>query len=69
LIMGRKKLTGSGTGGIQETQDMLNFCAEKGITCDIEMINIQDINEAFDRVVKSDVKYRFVIDMASLQQA
>jgi uncharacterized zinc-type alcohol dehydrogenase-like protein len=68
LIMGRKSLTGSGIGGIAETQEMLDFCAEKGITCDVEMIEIQQINEAYDRMLKSDVKYRFVIDIASLKQ-
>lgn len=66
LIAGRKSVAGSGTGGIPETQEMLEFCAEHGVTCDVEMIQIQDINEAFERVLKSDVKYRFVIDMASL---
>jgi len=67
LIMGRKSLTGSGIGGIAETQEMLDFCAEKGVTCDVEMIDIQGINEAYDRMLKSDVKYRFVIDIASLK--
>ena len=52
--------------GIPETQEMLDFCAEHGITCDIEMIRMDQINEAYDRLLKSDVKYRFVIDMASL---
>ena len=66
LIAGRKSLAGSGAGGPAETQEMLDFCAERGITCDVEMIDIQDINEAFERVLKSDVRYRFVIDMASL---
>ena len=67
LIMGRKSVAGSVIGGIAETQEMLNFCGEHGITADIEMINIQDINEAYKRMLKSDVKYRFVIDMASLK--
>jgi uncharacterized zinc-type alcohol dehydrogenase-like protein len=67
LLMGRKSLTGSGIGGIAETQEMLNFCAENNITCDVEMINIQDINGAYDRMLKSDVRYRFVIDIASLK--
>jgi uncharacterized zinc-type alcohol dehydrogenase-like protein len=67
LIMGRRSLAGSAIGGIRETQEMLDFCAEKGITADIEMTPIQKINEAYDRLLKSDVKYRFVIDMASLQ--
>ncbi len=67
LIMGRKSFSGSAIGGIRETQEMLDFCAERGIVSDIELINIQQINEAFERVTKSDVKYRFVIDMASLK--
>ncbi len=67
LMAGRKSIAGSGTGGIQETQEMLDFCAERGITCDVEMINIQDIDSAFERVLTSDVRYRFVIDMASLK--
>ena len=66
LMAGRKSIAGSGAGGIRETQEMLDFCAERGITCDVEMINIQDIESAFERVLKSDVRYRFVIDMASL---
>src|SRR6202163_2949649 len=66
LLMGRRRLAGSAIGGIRETQEMLDFCAERGITADIERIRIQQINEAYDRVLKSDVKYRFVIDMASL---
>jgi uncharacterized zinc-type alcohol dehydrogenase-like protein len=59
-------LAGSLIGGIAETQEMLDFCAELGIACDIEMITIDKINEAYERMLKSDVKYRFVIDMASL---
>ena len=66
LIMGRRQLAGSAIGGIPETQEMLDFCAEHGITCDIELIRIQQINEAYERLLKSDVKYRFVIDIASL---
>ncbi|MGZ8351145.1 MAG: NAD(P)-dependent alcohol dehydrogenase, partial [Allosphingosinicella sp.] len=66
LIMGRKAIAGSAIGGIAETQEMLDFCAEKGIVAEIEMIAVQQIDEAFDRMVKSDVKYRFVIDSASL---
>lgn len=69
LIAGRKSVAGSGAGGIAETQEMLEFCAERGVTCDVEMIAIQDINAAFERVLKSDVRYRFVIDMASLSQS
>jgi len=67
MIMGRKSVAGSLIGGIAETQEMLNFCGEHGITSDIEVIKIQDINEAYERMLKSDVKYRFVIDMASLK--
>jgi uncharacterized zinc-type alcohol dehydrogenase-like protein len=67
LIMGRRSLAGSAIGGIRETQEMLDFCGEHGITSDIERIPIQRINEAYERLLKSDVKYRFVIDMASLQ--
>jgi uncharacterized zinc-type alcohol dehydrogenase-like protein len=66
LLMGRRNLAGSAIGGIKETQEMLDFCGEHGITADIEMIKIQQINEAYERLLKSDVKYRFVIDMASL---
>jgi len=66
LIMGRKSVAGSVIGGIAETQEMLDFCGEHGITSEIEVIRIQDINEAYERMLKSDVKYRFVIDMASL---
>ena len=67
LIFKRRHLAGSLIGGIRETQEMLDFCAEHGITSDIELINIQDINTAYERMLKSDVKYRFVIDMASLK--
>jgi len=67
LITGRKRIAGSVIGGIKETQEMLDFCGEHNIVSDIEMIDMQNINEAFDRVVKSDVKYRFVIDMKSLK--
>jgi alcohol dehydrogenase (NADP+) len=66
LIMGRRSLTGSLIGGIAETQEMLDFCAEHDIAAEIEMIPIQQINEAYERMLKSDVKYRFVIDMSSL---
>lgn len=68
LIFKRRTIGGSLIGGIKETQEMLDFCAKHHITCDIEMIPIQRINEAYDRVVKSDVKYRFVIDIASLKK-
>lgn len=66
LIFKRRAIAGSLIGGIAETQEMLDFCAERGIVADIEMIPIQKINEAYDRMQKSDVKYRFVIDIASL---
>jgi uncharacterized zinc-type alcohol dehydrogenase-like protein len=68
LIFRRKSLAGSLIGGIAETQEMLDFCAEKGILSDIEMIPIQEIEDAYERMLRSDVKYRFVIDMASLGQ-
>jgi len=67
LIFGRKSFSGSNIGGIEETQEMLDFCAEHDITADIEMIDMQEINEAYERLEKSDVKYRFVVDMASLR--
>ena len=67
FLMGRRSLAGSAIGGIKETQEMLDFCGEHGITSDIEIIPIQRVNEAYDRLLKSDVKYRFVIDMASLK--
>ncbi|MGX1024956.1 NAD(P)-dependent alcohol dehydrogenase [Psychroflexus sp. MBR-150] len=67
LILNRKRVAGSLIGGIKETQEMLDFCGKHNITCDVEMINIQNINEAYDRVTSSDVKYRFVIDMESLK--
>ena len=69
LILGRRRLAGSLIGGIPETQEMLDFCAEHGIVADIEMIAMQDIETAYARMLKSDVKYRFVIDMATLKQA
>ena len=68
LIFGRRSLAGSLIGGIPETQEMLDFCAKHGIDADVEMIKIQDINEAYARMLKSDVRYRFVIDVASLTQ-
>ena len=67
LVLGRKTLGGSLIGGIKETQEMLDFCGEHGITSDVEVIRIQEINEAYERMLKSDVKYRFVIDLASLK--
>jgi len=67
LLFGRKSLSGSLIGGIAETQEMLDFCGKHGITADVEVIPIQKVNEAYERLVKSDVKYRFSIDMASLK--
>jgi uncharacterized zinc-type alcohol dehydrogenase-like protein len=67
LFMPRRNLTGSLIGGIAETQRMLDFCGQHGVACDIELIRIQQINQAWDRMMKGDVKYRFVIDMASLK--
>jgi len=69
VILGRRSISGSAIGGIAETQEMLDFCAEHGIVSDIEMIDIKDINHAYDRMLKSDVRYRFVIDIASLKNA
>lgn len=66
-MLPRRNFAGSAIGGIAETQEMLDFCGEHGITSDIEMIKIQDINTAYERMLKGDVKYRFVIDMASLK--
>jgi uncharacterized zinc-type alcohol dehydrogenase-like protein len=67
LIFGRKSVSGSLIGGIAETQEMLDFCGEHNITSDVEIIPIQKVNEAYERLLKSDVKYRFSIDMASLK--
>jgi alcohol dehydrogenase (NADP+) len=67
LLAGRKGVFGSGIGGLQETQEMLDFCAQHGIVSDIELIPIQQINDAYERLSKGDVKYRFVIDMKSLR--
>ncbi|HRZ04954.1 MAG TPA: NAD(P)-dependent alcohol dehydrogenase [Candidatus Competibacteraceae bacterium] len=67
LVFRRRRLAGSLIGGIKETQEMLDFCAEHHIVSDIEMISMQQINEAYERMLRSDVKYRFVIDMASLK--
>ncbi|MDX1328988.1 MAG: NAD(P)-dependent alcohol dehydrogenase [Arenibacter sp.] len=67
IIMGRKRISGSLIGGIKETQEMLDFCGEHQIVSDIELIKMQDINTAYERVINSDVKYRFVIDMESLK--
>lgn len=68
VIMGRRSFAGSMIGGIAETQEMLDFCGQHNITADIEMINIQQVNDAYERLLKGDVKYRFVIDMASLKK-
>ena len=67
LIMGRRSLAGSAIGGIAETQEMLEFCGAHNITADVEVIPIQRVNEAYERLLKSDVRYRFSIDMASLK--
>ena len=67
IVLGRRSIAGSLIGGIAETQEMLDFCGEKNIVSDIEIINMQNINEAYERMLKSDVKYRFVIDMKSLK--
>jgi len=69
LIVGRRSFSGSPIGGIAETQEMLDFCGEHNITAGVEVIPIQKINEAYERMVRSDVKYRFSIDMASLRSA
>ena len=68
LISGRKSVAGSLIGGIAETQEMLNFCGDHNIVSEIELIKMQDINQAYERMLKSDVRYRFVIDMASLKE-
>jgi uncharacterized zinc-type alcohol dehydrogenase-like protein len=67
LIFKRRKLAGSLIGGIRETQEMLDFCAEHGVAADVEVIPIQKINEAYERMINNDVRYRFVIDVASLK--
>jgi uncharacterized zinc-type alcohol dehydrogenase-like protein len=69
LLFGRKSLSGSPIGGIAETQEMLDFCGKHNMTSDVEVIPIQKVNEAYERLLKSDVKYRFSIDMASLKNA
>ena len=66
LLFGRRNVSGSLIGGIAETQEMLDFCADHGIVCDVEMIRMDEIDRAYDRMAGSDVKYRFVIDLASL---
>jgi uncharacterized zinc-type alcohol dehydrogenase-like protein len=66
LILKRRTLTGSGVGGIRETQEMLDYCAERHITSDVEVTPIQQVNEAYERTLNGDVQYRFVIDMNTL---
>jgi alcohol dehydrogenase (NADP+) len=67
LVSGRRSITGSAIGGIKETQEMLDFCGKHNLASDIEIVPIQKVNEAYERVLKSDVRYRFVIDMATLK--
>jgi uncharacterized zinc-type alcohol dehydrogenase-like protein len=67
LLFGRRSISGSLIGGLAETQEMLDFCGEHNITSDVEVIPIQRVNEAYERLLKADVKYRFSIDMASLK--
>jgi uncharacterized zinc-type alcohol dehydrogenase-like protein len=66
LVMGRRKIAGSPVGGIAETQELLNFCGKKNVLPEVEMIQMDEINDAFERMERADVRYRFVIDMASL---
>ena len=66
LVLGRRSLLGSAIGGMPETQEVLDFCAEHGISCDVEMLDIRNIGEAYERIKRGDVRYRFVIDMATL---
>ena len=68
MLLGRRRVAGSPIGGIAETQEMLDFCARKNILPDCEMIRMDQINEAFERMERSDVRYRFVIDMATLSE-
>jgi len=67
MLLGRRRVAGSPIGGIRQTQELLDFCARKNVLPDVEMIRMDQINEALDRMERSDVRYRFVIDMASLQ--
>ena len=67
IVSGRRSLSGSNIGGIAETQEMLDYCAEHDIVSDIELIDASYVNEAYERMLKGDVKYRFVIDIASLK--
>jgi uncharacterized zinc-type alcohol dehydrogenase-like protein len=66
LLMARRSIAGSGIGGIPETQEMLDFCAQHKLTADVEVVSIQQVNEAYERLAKADVRYRFVIDNATL---
>jgi uncharacterized zinc-type alcohol dehydrogenase-like protein len=67
VVANRRSLAGSGIGGMNQTQEMLDYCAEHNIVSDIELTSVDKLDEAYERVLKADVKYRFVIDMASLQ--
>ena len=67
LITGRRQLAGSVIGGLPETQEMIDFCARHNIVSDVEVVPIQSVNEAYERLLKNDVRYRFVIDIASLK--
>ncbi|MNY07929.1 NADP-dependent alcohol dehydrogenase C [compost metagenome] len=69
MILGRKSVAGSVIGGIAETQELLDFCGKHNITSEVEVIKMQEINQAYERMLKSDVKYRFVIDMESLKES
>jgi uncharacterized zinc-type alcohol dehydrogenase-like protein len=68
-VANRRSLAGSGIGGMNQTQEMLDYCAEHNIVSDIELTSVDKLNEAYERVLKSDVKYRFVIDMATLPKS
>ena len=67
MVFGRRSIAGSLIGGLPETQEMLDFCGQHGIVCDIELIEMPQINDAYERMLKSDVKYRFVIDIESMK--
>jgi uncharacterized zinc-type alcohol dehydrogenase-like protein len=69
LMLPRRTIAGSAIGGMAETQEMMDFCAEHGIVSDVEMIDIKNVNEAWERMAKNDVRYRFVIDMATMKNA
>jgi uncharacterized zinc-type alcohol dehydrogenase-like protein len=69
VVANRRSLAGSGIGGMNQTQEMLDYCAEHNIVSDIELTSVDKLNEAYERVLKSDVKYRFVIDMATLPKS